>query len=45
MVAWWETPRARALVLEWWSLHREELEANWRLLADGKLPMPIAPLE
>ena len=38
-------PRAQALVLEWWSLHREELEANWQLLADGKEPNPIAPLE
>ncbi|HEV7242085.1 MAG TPA: DUF4160 domain-containing protein [Thermoanaerobaculia bacterium] len=37
--------RARALVLEWWSLHREDLEANWRLMADGKQPNPIAPLE
>ena len=38
-------PRAQALVLEWWSLHREELEHNWRLLADGKEPNQIAPLE
>jgi hypothetical protein len=33
------------LVLEWWHLHREELEANWRLLMDGKEPNRIAPLE
>ena len=38
-------PRAKALVLEWWNLHREELEANWQLLADGKEPKRIAPLE
>ena len=37
--------RAQALVLEWWSLHREELEANWRLVADGLEPNRIAPLE
>ena len=38
-------PRAKALVLEWWTLHREELEANWQLMADGKEPNRIAPLE
>ena len=38
-------PRAKALVLEWWNLHREELESNWQLLVDGKEPNPIAPLE
>ncbi|HUP59047.1 MAG TPA: DUF4160 domain-containing protein [Thermoanaerobaculia bacterium] len=38
-------PRARSLVLEWWSLHREELEQNWKLLSDGKQPNWIDPLE
>ena len=38
-------PRARALVLEWWSMHQRELEANWLLLADGKQPNWIEPLE
>lgn len=38
-------PRAKALVLEWWSLHREELEANWQLVMNGEQPRPIAPLE
>jgi phosphomannomutase len=38
-------PRAKALVLEWWNLRREELEANWQLLADGKESNRIAPLE
>ena len=37
--------RAQALVLEWWSLHRDELEANWQLLEAGKEPNRIAPLE
>lgn len=38
-------PRARGLVIEWWSLHRDELEANWQLIADGNTPNRIAPLE
>jgi hypothetical protein len=37
--------RAKALVLEWWNLHREELEANWLLVSDGKEPNWIEPLE
>jgi len=37
--------RAAALVLEWWNLHRDELEANWLLLAQGKEPNLIEPLE
>jgi hypothetical protein len=37
--------RAKALVLEWLSLHRAELEANWQLVSDGKKPLWIDPLE
>ena len=37
--------RAKALVLEWWSLHRDELELNWQLLSKGQEPQRIAPLE
>lgn len=37
--------RAKALVLEWWSIHREELEANWLLVSNGKEPKWIEPLE
>lgn len=37
--------RARALVLEWWSLHRQELEENWILVTAGQAPKWIAPLE
>lgn len=33
------------MVLEWWALHREELEENWRLLAAGQEPKRIAPLQ
>lgn len=38
-------PRVRALVLEWWDLHREELAANWKLAKESKELQPIAPLE
>jgi phosphomannomutase len=37
--------RARALVLEWWSLRREQLDANWLPVSDGKQPNWIEPLE
>jgi hypothetical protein len=37
--------RAKALVLEWWNIHREELEANWLLVSSGKEPNRIDPLE
>jgi hypothetical protein len=37
--------RALHLVLEWYTLHRDELAEDWRL-AQQKLPlMPIHPLE
>ena len=36
--------RALALVLEWWNLHRAELEADWSR-AEARLPlMNIEPL-
>lgn len=38
-------PRARALLLEWWDVHREELAENWRLAQERKELKPIAPLE
>ena len=37
--------RARALVLEWASVHREELAANWRRASRQEPLQPIAPLE
>ena len=37
--------RQRGLVLEWLTLHKDELQMNWELLADGKEPQRIAPLE
>ena len=39
------TPRAQALVLEWWNLHRQELVENWQLAKELKELKPIAPLE
>lgn len=36
--------RARALVLEWASMHRAELLANWNRAVEGEPPSPIDPL-
>lgn len=37
--------RARALVLEWRALHRDELLADWDRARAGQPLVPIAPLE
>jgi hypothetical protein len=37
--------RALALVLEWASLHRDELRSNWQRAQDGLPPKQIEPLE
>jgi hypothetical protein len=37
--------RARALVLEWAFLHRDELQANWIRAAQAQPLLPIEPLE
>jgi hypothetical protein len=37
--------RALRLVLEWASLHREELMENWQLARQGQPLRSIAPLE
>ncbi|HEY4611394.1 MAG TPA: DUF4160 domain-containing protein [Bacteroidota bacterium] len=37
--------RARALVLEWASLHRDELLENWELARQGLPLKDITPLE
>ena len=37
--------RAMRLVLEWASLHREELIENWQLARQGQPLRSIAPLE
>lgn len=39
------SPRVLALIVEWASLHRDELLANWQRLRSGLSPQPIAPLE
>jgi len=38
-------PRAQALVLEWWNLHRVELAENWQRSKDLRELKPIPPLE
>lgn len=38
-------PRALRLVLEWATLHKQELLDNWRLAREGQLLRRIAPLE
>lgn len=38
-------PRALALLLEWVSLHQDELRENWRRLRAAQKPLSIAPLE
>jgi hypothetical protein len=37
--------RARALVLEWASLHRSELMSDWEKARQGRPLEPIPPLE
>jgi hypothetical protein len=37
--------RVRAMVLEWWADHRDELMANWERAQLSEAPLPIAPLE
>lgn len=37
--------RALTLVLEWASIHREELAEDWKLCEMKQSPMKIAPLE
>ncbi len=37
--------RAKKLVMEWYNLHRDELEEDWRLAKDRKPLNRIEPLE
>lgn len=37
--------RAHALVLEWATLHREELRINWDRARSGRTPKRIDPLD
>ena len=37
--------RALALILEWASLHREELMEDWKLCEMKQMPVKIEPLE
>ena len=38
-------PRSLRHVLEWYDLHRTELEENWKLAQQGRPLHPIRPLE
>lgn len=38
-------PRALGLVMEWTSLHRDELQADWERARAQQPLVPIAPLE
>jgi hypothetical protein len=38
------SPRDKRLAEAWAELHREELLRDWRLLQQGRKPVPIAPL-
>ncbi|MGQ0816341.1 MAG: DUF4160 domain-containing protein [Gemmatimonadota bacterium] len=38
-------PRVLALVVEWATLHKPELQENWRRLHSDEPPQRIAPLE
>ena len=37
--------RALTMLLEWASLHRDELEDDWNRMRAGMPPQPIAPLD
>lgn len=36
--------RKLKLLLAWLEIHKEDLEANWKLLSEGKEPFKIEPL-
>lgn len=38
-------PRAKKHVLEWWEMHKEELELDWGLAQTRKPLKKIEPLE
>jgi Domain of unknown function (DUF4160) len=38
-------PRARGLVIEWATLHQQELMDDWNRLRAGQEPVKITPLE
>ena len=41
-----EIPKGKMkLLLAWMEIHREELEANWKLLCDGETAFKIEPLK
>ena len=38
-------PRALKHVMEWYSLHKDELAQDWELCRQAQQPRPIQPLE
>lgn len=38
-------PRALSLIIEWYTIHQDELLENWALARDRKALQRIAPLE
>ncbi len=36
--------RVKALVAEWYAIHKKELEENWNKTANGEVPNKIEPL-
>jgi len=38
-------PRQLRLVSAWIEIHKEELQANWKLCQNGEKPFPIEPLK
>jgi hypothetical protein len=37
-------PRVHSIVIEWASIHKDELMKDWELCRNGKNPLPIEPL-
>lgn len=45
VISGWLPPRVTGLVVEWASLHKEELKRNWDKVCDHQKPDKIEPLE
>lgn len=37
--------RASAMILQWATLHRQELLENWEILRNNRVPVKVAPLD
>ena len=38
-------PKKHKLVVAWIEIHKEDLEANWKLAVNGEKPLPVRGLE